>query len=82
MPMLSLLGENHRLPLFNMAKILFGLKKQNKVLTCFQLDIWLIQIWILTKHSGEKWVNVWILNLVQSHSPILDPHYNKRKQEC
>ena len=35
MPMQSLLGDNHRLPLFHMAKSLFGLNKQKNILMIF-----------------------------------------------
>ena len=37
--MLSLLGENHHLPLFHMDKYLFGLMRKNNVLMSLQLNI-------------------------------------------
>ena len=38
MPMLSLLGWNHRLPIFHLDKTIFGLMKKN-ILMSLRLDI-------------------------------------------
>ena len=42
-------------PYFIWLNVLFGLMKQKNVLMNLKLDIWLIQIWILTKPSDNKW---------------------------
>ena len=47
MPMLYLLGENHHLPLFHMAKHLFWINETKNLRKSLKLDIWLIQNWIL-----------------------------------
>ena len=39
MPMLSLMGENHRPPLFNMAKRFIWINETKNVLMILQLDI-------------------------------------------
>ena len=64
-------------PYFIWINVLFGWMKQKNVLTSLKLDIWLIQILILTKHSEKKCINVWKLHLVQSHNLILEPHSQK-----
>ena len=51
---MSLLGANHRRPLFHMVKLLFGLMKQKNLLTSSQLDILLIHVYMLTNTSEKK----------------------------
>ena len=80
MPILPLLGDNHCLPLWHMAKRFIWLEETKNILMSLRLDIWLIRVCMLINPSETKKKNVWIQNLVNSHNILLKPHYQRKVQ--
>ena len=71
MPMLSLLGSNHRLPLFHMAKRFIWLNEAKKLINEFTIGYMINTCLNVKKTSENKCRNVCLPHLVKSHNLLL-----------
>ena len=77
MPMLPLMGVNHRLPLFHMAKHFIWVEE--KSINEFAIGYMINTDLIVRKSFRYQVENVCTLHLVKSHNLLLKPHCQKRK---
>ena len=74
MPMFSLLGANHCLPLFHMDKMFIWINGEIKPINEFTLGYMIIPGLIFNKSFRKQVENVCILHFVKSHNLLLNPH--------
>ena len=77
MPMLHLLGDNHRLPLFDMSKSFIWINEAKKHINEFDIGYIINPSLHVNKAFRDQVENVSILHLVNSHNHLLKPHFQK-----
>ena len=77
MPMISLLGANHRLPLFHMTTRFIWLNVAKQRINEFTIGYMINPGFNVNKTFREQVKNVCILHLVKAHNLLLKPNNQK-----